>query len=117
MKRANRVRKHQEFDSIIHESRYVKSPRFVVYYRLRKEGESRIGISVSKRNGNSVTRNRIKRQIRAVIAAGYKLNQPLDIIIVVRASYLPANFADEREELLKSLGQIGEKKLESQNEN
>jgi ribonuclease P protein component len=89
MKRKFRVRKHQEFDSIIRQGHFVKSHHFVVYYHRKDEAVTRIGISVSKKNGNAVTRNKIKRQVRATIATAYSLNKPLDIIIIVRASYDP----------------------------
>ena len=56
-----------------------------------------------------MTRNRIKRQIRAMIAAGYDLKQNFDIIIIVRSSYDPEQFHEEETELFSSLPKIGEK--------
>lgn len=112
MKRANRVRKHQEFDSIIHGSIALRSKHFSIYYHVKEESLTRIGISVSKKNGNAVTRTLIKRQIRAMLGANYPLNLPYDIVIIVRTSYKASEFASNTKELLDTLGKIGEQGIE-----
>lgn len=112
MKRANRVRKHQEFDSIIHGSHALRSKHFSIYYHVKEESLTRIGISVSKKNGNAVTRTLIKRQIRAMLGANYPLNLPYDIVIIVRTSYKASEFASNTKELLDTLGKIGEQGIE-----
>jgi ribonuclease P protein component len=109
MKRENRVLKHQEFDCIIQSTPFVRSQHYVIHYRQNVANKARIGISVSKKNGDAVTRNRIKRQVRAMIAGGYDLKQSFDIIIIVRSSYHPEQFHEEEKELLSSLSKIGEK--------
>jgi ribonuclease P protein component len=109
MKRENRVLKHQEFDEIIQSTPFLKSRNYVIHYRQNVANKARIGISVSKKNGGAVTRNRIKRQVRAMIAGGYDLNKNFDIIIIVRPSYHPEQFHEEETELLSSLSKIGEK--------
>jgi ribonuclease P protein component len=108
MKRRNRVLKHQEFDQIISSTPVVKSAHFVIHWRPNSAKLSRIGISVSKKNGDAVTRNKIKRQIRAAIAGGYDLTKPLDVIIIVKASYNPQLHLEEATELLSCLSKLGE---------
>lgn len=112
MKRTNRVRKHQEFDSIIRESQALRSKHFSVYYHVKEEPLTRIGISVSKKNGDAVTRTKIKRQVRAMIGANYPLNLPYDIVIIVRTSFKTSEFASNTKELLETLGKIGEQGIE-----
>lgn len=59
---------------------------------LRKEGTEeevippRFGFIVTKKNGNAVTRNRIKRRFRALIHTHIKGNNtlPLDYVIISR---------------------------------
>lgn len=113
MKRLNRVRKHREFDSIIKERRFFKSSHFVVYFHPKEDHLTRIGISVSTRNGNAVKRNLIKRQIRAIIASGYKLDKPIDVVIIARVSYDPSQFASNQLELMELLQKIGENNIET----
>lgn len=108
MKRINRVRKHEEFSKIIHDGHRLKSDRFLVSYVRKDEPLTRIGISVSKKNGNAVRRNLIKRQIRAAIAEGCRLDLRLDIVIVVRPSYDTAKYREEADELISLIARIGE---------
>ncbi len=108
MKRINRVLKRPEFSEIITETPVVKSKHYVIHFRENTYGYSRIGISVSKKNGHAVVRNKIRRQIRAMIASEYDLNRPLDLIIIVRVNYDTEEFSLEKSELLESLAKIGE---------
>ncbi len=109
MKKANRILKHEEFAEIMASAPCLKSPHFVAYHRLNTESRARVGISVSKRNGNSVVRNLIKRQIRSVVGAHLDLKIPLDLVLIVRASYNPEKFTAEEAELIPILKKIGEK--------
>jgi ribonuclease P protein component, eubacterial len=112
MKRKNRVLKHQEFDEIISSTPVTKTAHYVVHWRPSQSQEARIGISVSKRNGGSVKRNRIKRQIRAMIAGGFDLSKKIDVIIIVKATYDPVLYHAEATELLGCLSTLGEPKIE-----
>lgn len=108
MKKANRILKYPEFSEIITSTFYLKTSHFVVHYRANNAEKSRIGISVSKRNGNAVMRNRIKRQIRSIIARNFDLSKAIDIVIIARVSYDPTQFHLEETELVSSLAKIGE---------
>lgn len=112
MKRKNRVLKHREFDEIISTTPVTKTGHYVIHWRSNQSQEARIGISVSKRNGGSVMRNRIKRQIRAMIARGFDLSKKIDVIIIVKASYDSTLYSAEATELLECLSKLGERKIE-----
>ena len=100
----NRIKKYSEFQKVI-EAANVKKTSFFVSYRLENElGYSRFGISVPKKTGNAVIRNRIKRQVRAAIGLSTNFEEPIDIVLIVRKNYDTNSFdqvLSEIKELLK----------------
>ena len=102
MKKLYRVRKNEEFTRIIQEKHSISSACFVVYYSDKKEEHSRVGISVSKKLGDAVDRNRIKRQVREMIKALIDFETyPKDIIVIVRTSYLKKDYQNNLFDLEK----------------
>ena len=99
MKKAYRICKNYEFSSIIQNKIFVKSPSFVCYYQPKVESHNRIGISVGKKIGNAVHRNKVKRQVRSMIDEVFNFDEPFDIIIIVRPVYLKKTFAENLNEL------------------
>lgn len=65
MKKELRIKKNKEFQEVFQKGVSFANRQFVVYV-LKKSGQEhfRIGLSVSKKIGNAVVRNQIKRYIR-----------------------------------------------------
>ncbi|MDO4500320.1 MAG: ribonuclease P protein component [Erysipelotrichaceae bacterium] len=102
MVKENRIRKNEEFSRIISKRKSCANSSFVVYFDKRAQDHSRIGISVSKKLGNAVVRNKIKRQVRMMIANFYKFDEEThDFIIIVRNSFLENSFAENQLNLEK----------------
>ena len=109
MKREYRVKKHPEFDHIIRSGKRIKSEHFALYFELIPgQNHSRIGIAVGKKNGVAVTRVRIKRQVRAMLAKRNEYDLPINLIIVVRPNYHVDGFTASEEELNASLDRMKE---------
>ena len=70
------------------------SNRYLVLYRKRGcPGKNRVGITVSKKLGGAVVRNRVRRRLREV----YRLNESrfltgYDIVVVARSACVDAPF-------------------------
>lgn len=65
MKKELRIKKNKEFQQVFQNGKSFANRQFVVYVLKKQDQESfRIGLSVSKKLGNAVTRNQIKRYIR-----------------------------------------------------
>jgi len=108
MKKENRILKYQEFSEIIKTTKRIKTKHFLINFRSNMENKARVGVSVSKRNGNAVTRNKIKRQVRYIIGKCLDLSRPVDIVIVARATYSTQDFENNKLELTEALTNLGE---------
>jgi len=65
MKKELRIKKNKEFQQVFQNGKSFANRQFVVYVLKKQDQETfRIGLSVSKKLGNAVTRNQIKRYIR-----------------------------------------------------
>lgn len=86
MKKAFRIKKDADFQAVFKKGKSVANRQFVIYMLEKKEqAHFRIGLSVSKKIGNAVTRNRIKRYIRQVF---HELQEQVipnkDFVIIAR---------------------------------
>lgn len=107
MKVKNRVKSHQDFEKIINFGESNRNEIFKIYYMNNNLNYTRIGISVPKKSGNAVVRNKIKRQIRAIIANGVDLTKSVDIILVVRKDYHLDEFTKTNNLLLELIEKVG----------
>ena len=109
MKIINRIKKSDDFLLTIKKGRAYRNKQYTVHVIENSLSYSRVGISVSSKLGNAVTRNRIKRQVRSMCDSLINYNnQSLDIVIVVREPFLGGSFNDNKSFLNDLLGaQVG----------
>lgn len=87
MKRFPSIKKRQDFQKVYHGGRSYANKELVMYVRRTETPERRIGISVSKKVGNSVVRHRITRLVRECFRLNKeRLATGLDIVVVARAA-------------------------------
>lgn len=85
VEKAYRIKKNSDFQFIYKKGKSVANKQFVVYTKVNKELEHfRLGISVSKKLGNAVVRNRIKRAIRENFKVHKEDIIPIEIIVIAR---------------------------------
>lgn len=67
----------------------------VLYARKNRTTTNRVGITVSKKLGHAVVRNRVRRRLREVYRLHEALFQPgWDIVVVARSRCISASFQD-----------------------
>ena len=78
-----RVKLQRDFDRLFREGRALRYPEFTLRVLPGETGHARLGLSVGKRVGNSVRRNRIKRLLREAFRRNKGLlTCPCDLAIV-----------------------------------
>ncbi|MEO2075782.1 MAG: ribonuclease P protein component [Bacillus sp. (in: firmicutes)] len=101
MKKEFRVKKNKEFQAAFQKGRSFANRQFVVYSLEKADQDHfRIGLSVSKKIGNAVTRNRIKRYVRQSI---FEMNDQLapgnDYVIIARKPTAEMDFFEVKKSL------------------
>lgn len=95
MKKKYVVKNSREFQEIIKTGNCKKNKSFVVHSKNNDLPYDRFGISVSKKLGNAVFRNKYKRKIRSIIDNYKKLYiNNKDYIIILRRTALEKSFAE-----------------------
>ena len=107
MKVVNRVKKYDEFQKIINEGSLVRNDSFNAYYVKVTTPLSRFGISIPKKSGNAVVRNRMKRQIRAAISASCDMTIPYEIVFIARKGYDINNYQKTLEDVVDVMKKVG----------
>ncbi|NLA33775.1 MAG: ribonuclease P protein component [Tenericutes bacterium] len=93
MKKINIVKENRDFENIINSSNYKKNQFLILYFKRNNLNYYRFGISVGKKIGNAVIRNKLKRRIRNIIDKNRKeYSNNKDYIIMVRKSCLDLPF-------------------------
>jgi ribonuclease P protein component len=84
MKKEYRVKKSKEIEAILKQRRSVGNKYFVLYEKENHDIDHfRFAVSVPKKFGNAVQRNKMKRQVREIIAK-LDINPKLDLFLVVK---------------------------------
>ena len=107
MKVLNRIKKNVEFNKVIEEGQLIKSDTLTLYFLENKLGFTRIGISIPKKSGNAVIRNKMRRQIRAIIASDIDLSKSIDVILIARKQYSVDQFAKTKSDLNYLFKKVG----------
>lgn len=104
------LKKNNEFMRVYNKGKFYAGRIIVIHSILNKSCINRLGISVSKKAGNSVKRNRIKRLIREnyrLMENGLKTG--FDIVFVYRNADIIPQFKEFKKEMkyvFKKLGII-----------
>lgn len=107
MKKKNIVKEKKDFDRAFKFNNQIKS-KYAFLYTYKTNKEYRFGICVSKKLGNAVTRNKLKRQVKDIIDKSKLHFMSKDYIIVLKKSAVSAEYLMLKEDLLGLLKNISE---------
>ncbi|MDN5015831.1 MULTISPECIES: ribonuclease P protein component [Streptococcus] len=104
MKKRFRVKKEKDFNAIFKEGKSFANRKFVIYRLENNEQHFRVGLSVSKKLGNAVMRNQIKRRIRHIlIEHKNQLVENVDFVVIARKGVEILDYAEMEKNLLHVL--------------
>ena len=93
--KGDRLRKRFEFRNARLRGRRVHTRSFVVLIAAAKSPRARLGLTVSRRAGNAVRRNRLKRLVREVFRQHRELFPArADVVVIARSENEAASFAE-----------------------
>lgn len=111
MKKAYRVKSESDFQKVFNEGQSKANRQFVVY-KLPKKRQThfRAGLSVGKKLGIAVTRNKIKRRIRHALMELdkiYTFDHEVDFIIIARNPVVKMDYFEIKKSLIHVLSLSG----------
>ena len=104
MKKKFIVKYARDFENIIKTGNCKKNRYFVIHYKKNNLPYDKFGISVSKKLGNAVFRNKYKRKIRSIIDNCKKdYNISKDYIIILRRGAINKKYNELSKDLIELL--------------
>ncbi len=92
-----RLKRRNDFKKVYTNGKSIANRTLVLYLRSNSDvDEYRFGISVSKKIGKAVVRNRVKRLIKEAIRSiirKYSIKKNIDVVIIARKPVIDLEFA------------------------
>lgn len=90
-----RLRRSRQFDEVFKARQRFDARVFIINYRSNDCGFDRLGLTVSRKFGGAVQRNRIKRIVREIFRTNPNGDEPsLDLIFRPKAEFLQTDYSE-----------------------
>ncbi len=108
VRKRTRLTDSPEFERAYREGKAFRGKLFAVHQFPNDLGNSRLGLSVSKKVGNAVTRNAVRRRLKEAFHAVLpQVSGASDFVVSARPSVAEASFVELQEEMIKALVKLG----------
>jgi ribonuclease P protein component len=108
--KSDRILKRDVFRRVYEEGRKIHCRYFTAFVLVSQEDRARIGITTTRKMGNSVERNRARRLVREAFRRNkWIVPNGLDIVINAKRSLVEAAYSDFEVEFVSFLQRAGQK--------
>jgi ribonuclease P protein component len=105
MKKINILKNSRDFDRIIKNNKPYKYKDYIIFIERNTNDVHKFGLSVGKKIGNAVNRNKVKRQLKSIIdKKDYQNN--FNCIIIVGKGINEKTFKEREDNLLFALNKL-----------
>jgi len=100
-----RLRNRADFSRVYRHGKSFANHQFVLYWSRKKEVEQfRVGVSCSKKIGNAVVRNRMRRLVKEIVRHHqHEIVEHIDLIFIVRKGALGKSYQELEKSVLHVL--------------
>lgn len=108
MKKIDIIKSSDEYTEIINNGKTRKNKYYSLFYRNNNKS-NRYGITIPKKLGIAVLRNKTKRRVKNIIDQNKNtIQNGYDYVIIVKKGILELTYLDMEKELLKLMKSIGD---------
>ena len=105
MKKINILKNSRDFDRIIKNNKPYKFKDYIIYIERNTNNIYKFGLSVGKKIGNAVNRNKVKRQLKSIIdKKDYQNN--FNCIIIVGKGIKEKSYEERKMNLFNALEKL-----------
>ena len=102
------LRKSEDFSTIISNQQYFKNKYFSLYYK--ESNNTLYGITVPKKVGKAVIRNKLKRRVKNIISNNEKyIHSNYNYVIIIKEPSLELDYEGLEKNLLELMKKVGTK--------
>lgn len=96
MKKEFRIKKNKEIEKVLTNKKSISNEYFrICIYKNSETSHFRYAISVGKKVGNAVTRNKVKRRLRALfLEYSKKININYDFFLIAKPKIIDLKYSD-----------------------
>ena len=107
MKKKEIIKKSNDYTKVINKNNKLKNKYYSLFYI--KSDNTLFGISIPKKIGNAVIRNKNKRQIKNIIDNNKNnIQNGYNYVIIIRKEILSLSYQEKEHELINLFKKIGD---------
>lgn len=95
MEKKYRIRKNMEFKNIYKVGKNYWNRNLILYVKNNGLNETRVGYTITKKIGNAVTRNKIRRRMKEIYRSNFhNIKDGYDLIFIAKRSIVDISFEE-----------------------